>query len=67
MDAAARAAAEVVLHRHEERAAVESTLNAGCAVLLDWVEAQGIRTAIITRNSRRSVDAVSTNAGIATP
>jgi HAD superfamily hydrolase (TIGR01549 family) len=64
MDAAARAAAEVVLHRHEERAAVESTLNAGCGTLLDWVEAQGIRSAIITRNSRRSVDAVMTRHGL---
>jgi HAD superfamily hydrolase (TIGR01509 family) len=54
----ARAAAEAVLHRHEEIAATGSTLNPGCRELLDWIEARGIRTALITRNSATSVRTV---------
>lgn len=58
MDEAARAAAESVLQRHEEDAAARSTLNAGCHALLDGLAARGIGTALITRNSRSSVDTV---------
>lgn len=58
MDGQARRAAEAVLLRHEERAAVESSLNPGCQELVQWVRDQGIRTALITRNSRLSVDTV---------
>jgi len=58
MASADRAAAEAVLHRHEERAALESTLNRGCEDLLDWVRRQSIKTALITRNSRVSVERV---------
>ena len=53
-----RAAAEAVLLRHEEAAAVGSTLNAGCVELLDWLRARGVRSAVITRNSRSSVSTV---------
>src|SRR4051794_32597580 len=60
----ARAAAEAVLHRHEERAATESTLNPGCADLLDWVRRQRIETALITRNSWLSVDRVLSRHGL---
>ena len=58
LDGPARSAAEEVLHRHEERAARESSLNHGCATLLDWVRHARLKTALITRNSRRSVAAV---------
>ena len=58
MDAATRRAAEAVLLRHEERAAAESCLNAGCKELLDLLRNREIRTALITRNSRASVDTV---------
>ncbi len=64
MDAAARRAAEAVLLRHEERAAVESTLNPGCRELLEWVRSHGLRTALITRNSRLSVDTVLARHGL---
>lgn len=64
MEAEARAVAERILHHHEERAAVGSTLNAGCESLLDWIESAGIRTALITRNSRRSVDVVVARHGL---
>ncbi|HET6246782.1 MAG TPA: HAD family hydrolase [Tepidisphaeraceae bacterium] len=55
MDESARAVAEKVLHRHEEEAAAKSALNPGCLELLDGLAARGILTALITRNSIRSV------------
>lgn len=58
MDPSRRAQAEAVLLRHEERAAAESTLNPGCQALLEWTRQQKIPHALITRNSRRSVDVV---------
>lgn len=54
----ARATAEAVLLRHEEQAARRSTLNPGCRELLAWISDQGIRTALITRNSRLSLQTV---------
>src|SRR5262249_17243513 len=53
-----RARAEAVLHRHEELAAANSALNPGCRELLDWLDENGIRTALITRNSALSVKTV---------
>ena len=58
MDASAWQTAESVLLRHEEHAAENATLNPGCAELLDWLARRSIRTAIITRNSRRSAQIV---------
>lgn len=49
-----RAAAETILHRHEDEAARRATLNEGCETLLHWLEARQIPTAVITRNSRSS-------------
>jgi HAD superfamily hydrolase (TIGR01509 family) len=45
-----RAAAEIILHRHEDYAAANATLNDGCEELLHWLAARHIRTAIVTRN-----------------
>jgi HAD superfamily hydrolase (TIGR01509 family) len=53
-----RERAEAVLHRHEEEAAGRSSLNDGCERLLNFAAAHRIRTALITRNSRRSVETV---------
>ena len=53
-----RRRAEAVLCRHEEDAAARSTLNPGCLELLDHLLGRGIGTALITRNSRRSVETV---------
>jgi HAD superfamily hydrolase (TIGR01509 family) len=64
MEAAERMAAEAVLLRHEERAAAESGLNAGCHELLQWLDARGIHTALITRNSRSSVNTVLARHGL---
>ncbi len=53
-----RAVANEVLLRHEDHAADHSALNAGCHELLNWIAAKKIATAIVTRNSRRSVERV---------
>jgi HAD superfamily hydrolase (TIGR01509 family) len=58
MPPAKRVAAEAVLHRHEEDAAASSTLNPGCVELLAWLGEHQIETALVTRNSRRSVRTV---------
>jgi HAD superfamily hydrolase (TIGR01549 family) len=50
--------AEKILHGHEDRAAEESNLNAGCMELLKWIEDKKIETALVTRNTRRSVQTV---------
>jgi HAD superfamily hydrolase (TIGR01549 family) len=64
MDAAARETALVVLHRHEAAAAEGCTLNPGCADLLSWLDQQHIPVALITRNSRRSVQTVLKRQGL---
>ncbi|MGB2755491.1 MAG: HAD family hydrolase [Phycisphaerae bacterium] len=51
-----RTRANAVLERHEAEAADRSRLMPGAGELLDWLRARGIRTAVLTRNSRRSVD-----------
>lgn len=53
-----RAAAEAVLLGHEEHAARHSTLNPGCRELLAWLHERRIATALITRNSRISMETV---------
>jgi len=53
-----RAAAERILHEYEDRAATESTLNRGCDRLIDWITQRRFKTALITRNSRKSVASV---------
>ena len=58
MSAEDRAAAEEILHEYEDRAAVESRLNRGCESLIDWIAHGRYKTALITRNSRRSVACV---------
>lgn len=50
--------AEAVLLRHEEQAAENSTLNPGCRELLAWLHDRRILTALITRNSRLSMETV---------
>src|SRR4051794_7726738 len=58
MEATRRVEAEAILHQYEEHAAKESTLNPGCDDLIAWVTQQKLRTALITRNSRKSVASV---------
>jgi len=52
------AAATVILDDHEARAADQSTLNNGCEALLKWIKSTNIGIALVTRNSRASVDTV---------
>ncbi len=49
---------EAILDRHEEHAAENSELNDGCTETLAYLNGRGVRRALITRNSRRSVDTV---------
>ena len=58
MTPANRAAAEKILHEYEDRAATESKLNLGCDRLIDWITQRQFKTALITRNSRKSVASV---------
>ena len=61
LEALAPAQAEVarkVLEAHEEKAAITSRLQAGARELLDELRRRNIPTAILTRNSRRSLDTV---------
>lgn len=64
MDAARRKEAEAILHHYEDQAAQESTLNPGCDELIAWVRTQKLRTALITRNSRKSVASVLAKHGL---
>jgi HAD superfamily hydrolase (TIGR01509 family) len=50
--------AERILHGHEDRAAEASELNPGCRELLNWLVSVDVATALVTRNTRRSVDTV---------
>ena len=58
MSDADRTVAEAVLFRHEDEAAEGATLNPGCRELLDWLDAIDMPVALVTRNTRRSVDTV---------
>ena len=58
MTPAERARAEAVLHQHEEHAAEQSTLNPGCQELLKWLQERSVPVAVVTRNSRRSLQTV---------
>src|SRR5881394_1430245 len=59
-----RKVAEAVLHRHEEEAAANSTLNPGCKEMLAWLHRHRIKVAVITRNSRSSVKTVCQKHGL---
>lgn len=61
---ARRRDAEMILLRHEDEAARLSVLNSGCRELLAWLSAGGVRTAIVTRNSRRSAEIILARHGI---
>jgi HAD superfamily hydrolase (TIGR01509 family) len=60
-----RAAAETILHQYEDRAAAESKLNHGCDRLIEWIVERKFKTALITRNSRKSVRSVLERHGLA--
>ncbi|MBM4056578.1 MAG: HAD family hydrolase [Planctomycetes bacterium] len=47
-----------ILERFEEQAAMESELNEGVTEILKFLEKKQLKTALLTRNSRKSVDTV---------
>jgi HAD superfamily hydrolase (TIGR01549 family) len=58
MTAPERRRCEAILDRHEEHAAEHSQLNSGCKETVAYLHERGVRMALITRNSRRSVETV---------
>lgn len=53
-----RERAFAILERHEDEAAERSELSEGALEILDFLRRRGIRTGLVTRNSRRSVSKV---------
>ena len=47
-----------ILERHEAKAAIESELNEGVLEMLEVVSKKKLKKALLTRNSRKSVDTV---------
>ncbi len=64
LDEKARRRTLDVLARHEKKAALESQLNPGARNVLQRLRQRSIRTAILTRNSRASLDTVVSLHGI---
>jgi HAD superfamily hydrolase (TIGR01549 family) len=64
MDESQRRIKEAILHDHEDRAACESELNAGCEELLRWLAEIGVNIALVTRNTRKSVATVFNRHGL---
>jgi len=60
-----RARAEAVIDRHETEAVRASHLLPGAKNLLEWLRARGLKVALLTRNSRASVEAAARRHGLA--
>jgi phosphoglycolate phosphatase len=59
-----RSAVWEIVDRHERNAAAVAELHSGVAEFLAWLDARGIRRAVLSRNSRRSVDTALTRVGL---
>jgi HAD superfamily hydrolase (TIGR01549 family) len=57
-DEAEKRRVDEILDRHERRAAGTCTLCEGAEEMLSFLRAHGVRTALLTRNSRQSVNTV---------
>ncbi len=64
LDGEALARAEAILERHETAAAMEATATDGVRSFLAWMEAGGLRSGLVTRNSRKSVEIVLERLGL---
>ena len=64
MTPADRARAEVILHRHERQAAEDSQLWDDAHAVLAAIRSAGIPVAVMTRNSRQSVETVMARHGL---
>ncbi len=53
-----RARAETILERHETVAALGAEPMDGIQEFLDWMQTTGLRSGLVTRNSRKSVELV---------
>jgi len=62
-----RQKAEAVLLRHEAMAAEEAEPLEGFPECLAWMEGHGMRMAIVTRNSKRSIESVEGKLGLRFP
>ncbi len=64
MDSESRRRAEHVLEDHEKRAAEQSKPNESVRDLLKYLADKGIRTAVLTRNTRRNIEIVNKKHGL---
>jgi len=64
MSEAELARANRILERHEAEAAARTRLAPGAKELLDWLRARGVKIAVLTRNSRRSVERAARRHGL---
>jgi len=55
---------DAILDRHESRAAAACELCSGARELLDFLASRGVKMALMTRNSRKSVNTVLTRHGL---
>lgn len=56
VDEAEQHRVDEILDRHERRSAATCELRDGARELLDFLDARNVRTALLTRNSRKSVE-----------
>lgn len=59
-----RTRAEAILERHEATAAAAASPMDGIISFLAWMESRGLRRGLVTRNSRKSVEAVLARLGL---
>jgi HAD superfamily hydrolase (TIGR01509 family) len=59
-----RRRAEAILERHEAAAAAAAAAMDGIVPFLAWMETRGLRRGLVTRNSRKSVEAVLARLGL---
>jgi len=59
-----QARVDAILSRHETAAAAECELLPGARELLDYLEMSPIRRALLTRNSRRTIDTLTRRLGL---
>ncbi len=64
MDSVRLAQCQAILDRHEQHAAEHSQLNDGCAETLSLLKTWDVGMALITRNSRQSVETVLVKHGL---
>lgn len=64
LDAAGLARANAILDRHETEAAHAARSNDGVVPFLRWMEREGLRRGLVTRNCRKTVDILQERLGL---